>query len=155
VLSDERQKLRDFCKDIKEEVCRHLAAIEGFGSDVTNLMIAVFFASITFILTVVNIFISQYNVSGIQALIIGFTILAIILLSREWLWNRHVKTIQKAGGIMSNSFKIRYEIIKKYVAELKKCCAELSNNKCDHAFITACLELDELNGLVDELSKVC
>jgi hypothetical protein len=56
-LSSECQRLRDFCKDIKEEVYRHLSAIEGIGSDTTNLLITAFFASITVVLTTINLFI--------------------------------------------------------------------------------------------------
>ena len=176
VLSESCNDLIQYCRDIKENIFKHLTAIEGaVGSTVIYLLPSLFIGLITFIGTITGVIlalqsitipvilalqnttipVAMENIPKLDAralipfiLFIGVFASAILLLVKLYRESR------KLTELYRNFIKARHEAMSRHVRKLEKCCDKLYTNGCGIDSRILCLDLEELEELTRRLERL-
>ena len=168
-MSEKCRDIAQRCREVREEVFRHLKSIESIGSSMVGQLIT---AVLTFISTAVVVVVSFLTYSAYREFIpkefltdlrvVIATIVIFVVLLASVLWStwrfllpaiekglaktKLYKALERATEFVKKLMELHQKAYSKYVTELKNCCEKLHTSGCEESFKEVCLDLDELRG---------
>ena len=155
------EELRQRCKEAKEELFKHLAAIESTGGVTAQLSTTALFAAVSIVAALIGTIFSAITVGvsvhtlirqdpQAMALLVLLPYSAIVfMLSYLFLWvRREEKTHQRAIGVVGKVIEYHKKRLKALAEKLSNCCTRLSESECDYYLETLCSDSEDLKSIV-------
>jgi len=165
LVADNCEELRRACREMKNELYKHLKVIENIRSNIFQVAVSIILASISFLIVMISDIESykillpnmqiKHNIS-ITAFLVFVMLIAtcfiaffIILKHIEKYIEKHFvipwKTILESIRIIHD---FRRNALEEYVNKLDGYCRKLINNGCTVDYDVLCSELDHLKRLI-------
>ena len=165
-MSGDCTKLVEDCRNIREELFRHLSHVENLELNIAQNLLSLIVNAVTIVLTsfgialsslsLSNIFSNIPNVPALQA-IANILIYVALLAVLVWFYCRHI-------GLTMSLLNSRVEVIrglrlehidalKEYLNKLKSCCEMLCEQECASRVKSICTDLERLEGIVRHLES--
>jgi len=173
-LSGDCAKLVEDCRNIREELFRHLSYVENLELNIVQNLLSLIVGTVTIILTILGIALSlsnvfsnipkvyldlTQNVPALQAIANILVILIYVALSAGliWFYRRRIgPTISLLSSRIEVIRSLRREHInalKKYLNKLKSCCTLLCEQECASSVKSVCADLERLEGIAKHLES--
>lgn len=165
-MSEKCEELKRCCKEVKEEVFKHLAAVESSGGVVAQLSTATLFTAINFVLTSISAVFSAITVSvsvytflrqdlrqdppatWLIILIPASYLAVAVIVSRLCRKIRSLEeTSQRAMEFVGKATEYHRKRLGELVRKLDNCCEKLRGSGCEYCLETLCSDLDDLRKL--------
>jgi len=149
-LSSPCSELKQRCKEVREEVYRHLAAFEGIGSNTAFQMLAVISWAVGASAIIVGTLATIMSLASVRPDLYYFIVSMIVIIWAVLLVSPIVFVVRYRGvlrdlmRLIGEGFKLRGRALEEYIKHLEVCCRELGENQCTADYDVLCSDLKRL-----------